>query len=422
MMALTRGLPRFALAVATLLAAAACGDDDGPTDPGGDGQVDAVVVTPAADTLTALGATVQLSARALDAAGDEVPGVSFTWTSLDDGVVAVSDSGVATAAGNGAARITATAEGVSDTASLAVVQLVETVSVSPSSATLTTAGATQQFTAAATDANGNAVADASVLWQSSRPGVASVDTTGLATAEASGETTITASAQGVPGNAVLTVDQEIAGGATPHGTRTVTTTAGVASFGGIWLDKAGAGYTLTVDVDGIPADTSASFDVTAAAPTRVGFVQQPTATEGAEALAPVTVAVQDEFGNTVPGATHAVELAPGPDAALAPGPDGGEAVLSGETSVQAVDGLATFDSVQIDLPGSYTPDATSFPLSGARSADFDVSLTFASVDAGQELSCGRTDPGHVYCWGDGSSGQLGDGTTTLRTMPTRVVQ
>ncbi len=42
------------------------------------------------------------------------------------------------------------------------------------------------------------------------------------------------------------------------------------------------------------------------------------------------------------------------------------------------------------------------------------------VDNSQVTSCGLTSAGRVYCWGNNSSGQIGDGTTTDRTTPTAV--
>ena len=48
-------------------------------------------------------------------------------------------------------------------------------------------------------------------------------------------------------------------------------------------------------------------------------------------------------------------------------------------------------------------------------------LTFTSISAsGSSDTCGRTSTGQVYCWGDNSSGQVGDGTTTSRRVPTIV--
>ena len=47
-------------------------------------------------------------------------------------------------------------------------------------------------------------------------------------------------------------------------------------------------------------------------------------------------------------------------------------------------------------------------------------LSFASVNAGGALTCGVTSDGDAYCWGENSSGQLGNGTTTDRHTPVPV--
>lgn len=43
-----------------------------------------------------------------------------------------------------------------------------------------------------------------------------------------------------------------------------------------------------------------------------------------------------------------------------------------------------------------------------------------SLAAGGEDTCAVLKTGSVQCWGDNSSGQLGDGTTNTRTSPVRV--
>jgi len=48
-------------------------------------------------------------------------------------------------------------------------------------------------------------------------------------------------------------------------------------------------------------------------------------------------------------------------------------------------------------------------------------LRFASVAAGDTHACGLTTASLAYCWGRNSSGQLGDGTTTDRPAPVRVL-
>lgn len=47
-------------------------------------------------------------------------------------------------------------------------------------------------------------------------------------------------------------------------------------------------------------------------------------------------------------------------------------------------------------------------------------LRFASVSAGGEHTCALTRAGEAYCWGSGLFAQLGDGTDSIRLVPTRV--
>src|SRR2546429_175877 len=47
-------------------------------------------------------------------------------------------------------------------------------------------------------------------------------------------------------------------------------------------------------------------------------------------------------------------------------------------------------------------------------------LTFASVSAGFEHTCGLTTAGVAYCWGQGYAGKAGAGSTTHRSRPVLV--
>jgi alpha-tubulin suppressor-like RCC1 family protein len=62
--------------------------------------------------------------------------------------------------------------------------------------------------------------------------------------------------------------------------------------------------------------------------------------------------------------------------------------------------------------GTTTNSATPVPVSGGYS--------FSTVSAGGDQTCGLTISGVAYCWGDNSSGQLGNGTTTNSTTPSLV--
>jgi len=86
-----------------------------------------------------------------------------------------------------------------------VVGPVATVTVTPSPATVVV-NATQQFTASATDANGNPVPGTTFTWSSGNTATATVNATGLATGAAAGTTTIIATAaNNVAGSASITV-------------------------------------------------------------------------------------------------------------------------------------------------------------------------------------------------------------------------
>ena len=68
-----------------------------------------VTITPGSGTvLVGTQFTQQLTATALDANQNVVPGVTFTWSSSDPATVAVNSTGLVTAVGNGSSIITAT--------------------------------------------------------------------------------------------------------------------------------------------------------------------------------------------------------------------------------------------------------------------------------------------------------------------------
>src|SRR5579883_2673644 len=159
--------------------------------------VASIAVAPASPTIT-VGSTEQFTATAKDANGNTISGVAFTWASSATGVATINSSGLATGVSAGTTQITASANGVTSSAdTLAVTPPpVASITVSPVSPTITV-GATQQFTATAKDANGNTISGVTFAWSSSATGVATINSSGLATGVSAGTTQITAFANGV---------------------------------------------------------------------------------------------------------------------------------------------------------------------------------------------------------------------------------
>ncbi|MEO7965337.1 MAG: Ig-like domain-containing protein [Gemmatimonadaceae bacterium] len=174
--------------------------------------VASVAVSPASPSVN-VGATVQLSATAKDAAGNTLTGRPETWASDNTAIATVSASGLVTGVAVGAATITATVGGISATASVAVTSVpVASISVTPATATVAE-GATTTLTATSKDAQGNALPGRAVTWSSSAPTIATVSPNGVVTAVAVGTATITATGSAPSG-----------GGSAPAGSSDITVT------------------------------------------------------------------------------------------------------------------------------------------------------------------------------------------------------
>ena len=109
----------------------------------------------------------------------------------------------------------------------------------------------------------------------------------------------------------------------------------------------------------------------AAVPVKLSFITQPTQTNAGATISPaVRVAIQDGFGNLLDNAALPVTLTIGNNP--------GEATLTGTTTVNAVEGIATFANLIIKTPGeNYTLVASSPGLANATSDPFDVVTGFS---------------------------------------------
>lgn len=148
----------------------------------------------------------------------------------------------------------------------------------------------------------------------------------------------------------LTIGTNPSGGSLA-GTTRVQASNGIATFGNVRVDRAGQGYTLTATATGLTGATSTAFDVTAEPPppppplaTGLRFIVQPSNTGVNQQISPaVQIMAVDANGNHVTDFTGAITVD------LAPNTLG--ATAYGTLTVNAVNGIATFSDIRINLVG-----------------------------------------------------------------------
>lgn len=190
-----------AAAVSLFMFGAACSDDDPPPTaaPAIDVQLSESVVTLVHNQTN----TVQVTATVEGTANDAV-----TWTSANEAVATVSQTGLITAVAEGNTFVTAVSQADPTKNRSVVVQVVGTVvTVTPATATTIVGGASIQLEATVEN-NPNT----NVTWSSSNAAIATVDQNGVVTPVSGGTVTIFATSVAEPskqGQATITVDPAI---------------------------------------------------------------------------------------------------------------------------------------------------------------------------------------------------------------------
>jgi alpha-tubulin suppressor-like RCC1 family protein len=368
--------------------------------------VDAPVVTSVSvspDTLELLriGADASLSAFATDQYGNPIPGVEFTWMSLDGSIATVNESGSVTAVRNGTTSIIAEVEGVADTATVIVAepQVLTTVTVTPG--TVRTFGGAE-LSAAGFDQFGEPMPGIAFTWSSSDASVATVSESGLVTAVGNGDVAITAAADERQASATVTVDLlstlvvgayhscGIAGDGAAYcwGENSLGTVGDGTNFDR-WTPRAVAGGLTFTALSGGHDHTCALTDTGVAycwggnALAQLGDGRSP------PKVTPAPVAGGLTFGAITAGNQYSCSLTTTGQAYCWGGNEQGQL---GDGTLEAR-----------DVPT---------PVGGG--------LTFTDIYAGELHTCGLVGAGEAYCWGYNGYRQLGDGTTTRRLVPTAV--
>lgn len=150
------------------------------------------------------------------------------------------------------------------------------------------------------------------------------------------------------------------------GNTTVNAIEGVATFSGMIMDAAASntGYTLQASSTGLSNGISAPFDLIKLTPQQLAIILEPQDVERTIGF-DISVEVQTAGGQKVPGATNTVTVS------LQTNP--GSATLSGITTVNAIDGVATFTGLSLNqIALGYRLQVTSPGLTLDLSQFFDV--------------------------------------------------
>ena len=173
-------------------------------------------------------------------------------------------------------------------------------------------------------------------------------------------------------------------GTTLGGTLSATVIQGVATFSGLTLTDAAAGYGLGVS-SGSFSTTSDAITVTPAAATQVVITQEPPASVALNGGFGLQASVEDEYGNVVTSASSTVKVA------LANNPTG--AKLGGTVSVKASKGVATFSGLTLNKVGTgYTLQVTSSGLSSSTTSAIAVTTTAADMVLSDPAPIAAPDP------------------------------
>ena len=361
------------------------------------------------------GTTQQLVAIVTDLHGDPIA-AGVVWRSSNENAATIDQNGLVTGIAAGIATITATSDYMAASATLTVEAVVGNVTVQPSEPTIDQ-GTTQQLEAIVTDRHGNPMT-ADVVWSSSDENVATVDQNGLVTGIAAGIATITATADGVAGTTSLTVEAVVS---------KVTVQPSEAT---IDQDTRQQFVAIVTDLHGNPVTADvvwSSSDENVATVDQNGLV-----TGIAAGVATITATAEGVAGTaslTVKAVVGNVTVRP-----LEATVDEGEtqqfiAIVTDRRGnpmtadlvwSSSDEDIATIDQTGLARArgdGNATITATAQGVTGTASLTV---LGGFVVDAGGGHTCALDANGIAFCWGLGTSGQLGNGARLTSMTPVAV--
>ncbi len=155
-------------------------------------------------------------------------------------------------------------------------------------------------------------------------------------------------------------------GAVLGGTLGVLASGGVATFSGLTINQAGAGFAIEASGGGFSPVTTTTLSVSPAAQSQLVLTVPPPSSTTAGNSFGLTVVIEDAYGNLATGYDGPVDLA------LTGGPPG--ASLGGPNAVDAVGGVASFTGLGLTRAGSgYAITASGSGLGVVSTNPIDVS-------------------------------------------------
>ncbi len=148
-------------------------------------------IEPGEAMFTAICDSVRFVATALDQNGHPIVEAVMAWSSSDETVATVGDSGWVFSIGNGTAQVTAQSGNIEENVDVSVMQAASSIALGPEEAWAVAVGDTIRLAAVVLDRNEHPIAGADEEWSSSDETVATVGPEGLVTAVGEGSARVT---------------------------------------------------------------------------------------------------------------------------------------------------------------------------------------------------------------------------------------
>ena len=442
------------------------------------GDIASVELAADSGSFSAFGDTLALSATATDEFGNEYSDATYTWTTSDTAVVTVTSMGQVVSTGNGNADVMATANGVSDTASITVMQAVDSLGLALDADTANF-GQTVGVALSYKDANGYAITDSAVIAGIGVVLSTSDTTTAAVTADSSG---VEAVGLGLVTVSATTPDSIVGSDDlfnVPDPTQAISATSSVngcaLDLGGqAWCWGSGGNGELgngTNDHSNTPVQVSGGHSFVALSSNVHSYCGLTDAGEiycwGWNGIGSIGIGVLDDQVYNTPQKVASnetftaldgdwyhfcavadsgdvycwgynrdggigVDPATGPETCVGFGgvPCASSPVLADGQHTYTDVAVGYFHSCAIDDAGDTYCWGTNYDgqfgngntssITTATAVAGPAGMNFAFIDANWSHTCGITDADELYCWGHNNGGRLGDGTETQRLSPVLV--